>query len=420
MTRGRLLAFMQRTPRWRVLRRAAHDTLSPRAVALHAPLQTSEARRLVHSLLTHPHLPVSAHSQRFSTSTAIQLLYGLAPLRMGGADPARRLGEVAGELFGSVKPGRSVVDLLPVLRGVVARSAFLRRKADVWYEQVPDLYTKFYWSASADSTQPCISVQLREGKYKDISEVDAAWLVGVLLLASQDTTRVALQYFFLAIVLHPQYAAQAQEQLDTVVGSRPPTFDDLPRLPWIEAILKEVLRWRSPTPLGKVASAGRKWGQADVTSGAGLAHAASEDICYGEYVIPKGTMIFANLWGMSHDPDLYPNPEQFDPSRFLLPSGELRPAPPDTHEDYLTFGHGRRACPGKDLVLRELWIAFAYVLWAFELKKALDDAGKEITPDPDAFVDVGAVVCPAEMGVRAVPRFANLEDLLEKARSEMK
>ncbi|KZO93034.1 cytochrome P450 [Calocera viscosa TUFC12733] len=296
MTRGRLLAFMQRTPLWRILRKAAHDTLNTRAVLRFAPIQTSEARLLTLGLLTHPSLPVSAHAHRFSTSAAMRMLYGLDPISLDGPDPSRPLVEVSDDLFASVKPGKSVVDLMPVLKHVVKRSAFLRRKSDAWYEQVSQLYSKFYWSEPTSSDRTCISLQLREGKYKNIEDVDAVWLVGVLLLASQDMTRVSIQYFFLAMVLHPEVAQQAQKQLNTVVGSRPPSFDDQPRLPWIEAILKETLRWRSPTP-------------------GGLAHAASQDIHYGDWVIPKGTMIVANIWAMNHDSELYPDPDKFEPSR---------------------------------------------------------------------------------------------------------
>lgn len=75
----------------------------------------------------------------------------------------------------------------------------------------------------------------------------------------------------------------------------------------------------------------------------------------------------------THDPTTYPNPEKFDPERFL----GSNPAP-DTHN--LTFGFGRRICPGKELADSSIFIAIAMSLASFNISKARDDSGKEIDP----------------------------------------
>jgi len=64
-------------------------------------------------------------------------------------------------------------------------------------------------------------------------------------------TSSAIQSFFLAATLYPEIVRLAQRELDEVLGGeRLPDFSDMPRLPYISAIVKEVLRWRPPTPLG--------------------------------------------------------------------------------------------------------------------------------------------------------------------------
>ena len=66
-------------------------------------------------------------------------------------------------------------------------------------------------------------------------------------------TSSAIKSFFLAATLHPEVVRLAQRELDEVLdGERLPDFSDKPRLPYISAIVKEVLRWRPPTPLGIV------------------------------------------------------------------------------------------------------------------------------------------------------------------------
>lgn len=65
----------------------------------------------------------------------------------------------------------------------------------------------------------------------------------------------AVHAFFLAMVLFPEVQAKAQAELDAVVGSeRLPCFDDRDRLPYVNAVWKEVLRWHSVTPLGMVSA----------------------------------------------------------------------------------------------------------------------------------------------------------------------
>ena len=67
-----------------------------------------------------------------------------------------------------------------------------------------------------------------------------------------DQTVSALGSFFLAMVLYPEVQAQARQELDQVVGShRLPTFADQPSLPYIQAIVRETLRWNPVVPLGK-------------------------------------------------------------------------------------------------------------------------------------------------------------------------
>ncbi|EJT98919.1 cytochrome P450, partial [Dacryopinax primogenitus] len=162
---------------------------------------------------------------------------------------------------------------------------------------------------------------------------------------------------------HPHIMRAAQESIDVVCGLRPPSFEDREKLPYIEALIKEMMRWGSGVP-------------------AGIPHVASEvdgSVYYREYTIPKGTVFFDNIWSVliqTRDPSVYTSPEVFDPTRFLDESGKLLPATPDTRLDLLRFGHGRRVCPGKGFAVNGLFIAITYLLWAFTLEWRIDDAGQ--------------------------------------------
>jgi cytochrome P450 len=65
----------------------------------------------------------------------------------------------------------------------------------------------------------------------------------------------------------------------------------------------------------------------------------TEDHTYDGYFIPKGTVVFGNSWGLMHDPDVFPNPMEFKPERFLTKEGKINPEVP---EPMALFGYGRR------------------------------------------------------------------------------
>ncbi|KAI1191509.1 putative cytochrome P450 oxidoreductase OrdA-like protein [Nemania serpens] len=181
------------------------------------------------------------------------------------------------------------------------------------------------------------------------------WTSASLYMGGADTSVHTLTSFFLTMTLFPDAQRKAQEEIDLVVGtSRLPVLSDRASLPYVNAVLMEALRWHPVAPMG-------------------LPHAAkAEDVVDGFY-IPKGAIILPNVWWFTHDPAVYPNPSEFDPSRYLGPN----PAPDPTSH---VFGYGRRVCPGQHLADSSLWLAIAKSLAAFNIGRGLDENGREIDP----------------------------------------
>jgi len=130
-----------------------------------------------------------------------------------------------------------------------------------------------------------------------------------------------LQTFFLAMVLNHDVTKKAQEELDRVVGQeRLPDFADKDNLPYINAVVKELLRWGPPIPIG-------------------LPRRVMQDDVYRGYFIPAGATVIEKIWAVCRDLDIYPDPEAFNPDRFLK-NGEINPLIFNPEDK--VFGSGRR------------------------------------------------------------------------------
>ena len=175
---------------------------------------------------------------------------------------------------------------------------------------------------------------------------------------------------------YPETQARAQAELDAVVGrTRLPTFADCPSLPYLRAMVKEVLRWRPIAPL----------------SGP---HRCTEDDWYEGMFIPKGAICLPNVWFMNRDPEIYgENAAHFDPARHLDANGDIAPGPLNAKEEgHVSYGFGRRQCVGRYIANDSLFINIAVLLWATKIERKKDVLGQFLPLDLDGCEVHGLVV----------------------------
>jgi len=195
-------------------------------------------------------------------------------------------------------------------------------------------------------------------------------LTGNLFGAGADTSASTLVTFILACCAFPEPMRKAQEEIDRVVGpDRSPHWDDSPNLPYVNAFVKEVFRWRSVAIIG------------------GQPHSPTQDDFYNGWLIPSGAWIQGNVWAIHHHEREFPDPDRFYPERYLEDNEtHKRPFPGD--KGHMTFGWGRRVCSGQALAEQGTWISVARLLWAFDISKARDSqSGKEIEVDIFAYTN---------------------------------
>lgn len=97
------------------------------------------------------------------------------------------------------------------------------------------------------------------------------------------------------------------------------------------------------------------------------------------WYIPKNTWVQGNVWAIHRSEKEFPEPDRFYPERFYEDNPLHRPFPND--KGYMTFGWGRRVCSGQGLAEQGTFLTVARLLWAFNIQKALDQAGNEIPVD---------------------------------------
>ncbi|KAM4584978.1 cytochrome P450 2U1 [Odontesthes bonariensis] len=171
------------------------------------------------------------------------------------------------------------------------------------------------------------------------------YIIGDLFIAGTDTTTNSVLWILLYMVLHPDIQDKVQAEIDEVVGKhQAPSMTDKGRLPFTEATIMEVQRLTVVVPLA-------------------IPHMASETIEFRGYTIPKGTVIFPNLWSVHRDPTVWEDADTFNPARFLDDEGRLV-----RKECFIPFGIGRRVCMGEQLAKMELFLTVTSLLQAFTFR----------------------------------------------------
>ncbi|THU84143.1 cytochrome P450 [Dendrothele bispora CBS 962.96] len=250
-------------------------------------------------------------------------------------------------------PGAFLVNQLPILL-----------KVPDWFpgagwKKLGKSWAKDYW-AMVDVPFEYVKKQLAEGTAEDSftakwlkqhisaqEELDLKFASSSMFGAGGETSAVTFYVFYLLMSMHPEVQKRAHAEIDAVIGGeRLPNLEDRPHLPYVEAVCKEVMRYHSVVPNG-------------------LPHCTASDDIHDGMFIPKGAIIFANIWNMTHDPKTYKNPMDFNPERFLGDKPEQDPKD-------MIFGFGRRLCPGRLLGDASVFITLAMSLAAFDIKPLED------------------------------------------------
>ncbi|MBX3249146.1 MAG: cytochrome P450 [Myxococcales bacterium] len=236
------------------------------------------------------------------------------------------------------KRNRAFRRAMDTLDAVVLDMIAERRKRGVTGD---DLLGMFMEVADEETGERMTDAQLRDE-------------VMTIFLAGHETTANALSWALHLLSTSATVQRRLEEEVDDVLGDRPPRFEDLPRLVYTRQVIDEAMRLYPPAWM--------------------IARAPVEDTTLGGYFMPAGSLIFLSPYVVHRHPDHWVDPEGFDPDRFAPGADASR------HRfAYFPFGGGPRVCIGNNFALMEATLLLATIARSHRLEAA---AGVRVEPDP--------------------------------------
>ncbi|GCB23316.1 fumitremorgin C synthase [Aspergillus awamori] len=334
MSKGDHTVFLPYGPKWKLHNRLQMSILGVRASRQYHSLQELETQQTLLDFVEGDNYELIF--QRFQASLIHTMAYG----RRLPKQNDQRLHEVEAlskAFINAATAGNYLVDIFPILKHTPTCLAPWKKYAQQIHDRTISLNRGHILEAEKTKAWNWVKHIRSLKESESLTDHELTFVIGSIYQAGVDTMTNLLRLFLMASVLNPVAVRRAQAELDKVVGNRLPSFDDMERLPFINAYVKEVIRWRP-------------------VAGLGAPHCVIQDDVYHGFTIPKGTTILANQFAMELDPELWEEPEEFMPERWLQrPDQELG-----------IFGYGRRKCTGQYQAMDSAYIVMSRMLWAFQ------------------------------------------------------
>ncbi|KAK4486406.1 hypothetical protein RD792_009080 [Penstemon davidsonii] len=339
-------------PEWRMLRKVCvREMLSNNTLDSVYALRRKELRETISYLYSRAGSPVNVGEQMFLTMMNVitSMLWGgtvKGEERVGlGAEFKQVVGEMTALLgmpnLSDFYPGLSRFDL----QGIQKKMNGLAKRFDGIFENI--IAQRLKINGEGNESKDFLQVLLHlkdEGDAKTpLTMTHVKALLMDMVVGGTDTTSNTIEFALAEMMNKPEVLKKAQQELLTVIGQENTVEEsDINKLPYLNAVMKEVLRLHPALPLL-------------------VPHCPSITTNIAGYTIPEGARVFINVWAIHRDPLIWENPLEFNPERFLNGKWDYS----GNEFNYFPFGSGRRICAGISMAERMFMYSLASLVHSF-------------------------------------------------------
>ncbi|CAM8976016.1 unnamed protein product [Rhodiola kirilowii] len=396
------MAFGNYGPFWRQMRKICVMKVFSRKRAESWEAVGEEVEAAVHFIKRNTGSPVNLGDLVFSLTRNITYKSAFGSSSIHGHEEFVKILQEFSKLFGAF----NVTDFLPWMGWIVGRkfskrleqarksldgfidkiidehAAKWKRKEmgecrEEWESDMVDEMMAFYTENGGEEKVDDELLQKQNSSIKFSKDHIKALIMDVMF-GGTETVASAIEWAMAELMKNPEHLKKVQSEMDAVVTTgRQVEVADIEKLSYLKAVLKETLRLHPPIPL--------------------LRHETTQATTISSYFIPAKTEVMVNAWAIGRDATAWPEPEKFDPARFLNPNA---PDFKGSDFEFIPFGSGRRSCPGMQLGLYALQLTVARLVHSFDWELPEGMNPSELSMD-----DMFGLTAPRASRLVAVPTY---------------
>nr|UVC58032.1 CYP706G29 protein [Isodon rubescens] len=356
------LVFAPPDSRWRAIRKVlVSETQSGSGLNASYELRKEQLRKAIRDVYSRIGQSVELGELAFQTEFNLMM-----NLLWGGIDfgtESHRLGaefKVLASKLSDLLAKPNVSDLFPLLakldlQGVKKQMLRVVDSIDGVLEDFISEHEKSSGDQVKEGRKDFVQIllELKEKEDSDLPRDQLKTLLANIILGGTETSSTTVEFAMTELLNNPEAMEKVQKELSEVVGMDNIVEEfHLPKLHYLNAVIKETLRLHPPVPFL-------------------IPRSPLHTSTLGGYTIPKGTRVLLNVWAVQRDPSIWDSPDEFKPDRFLQDGGNLDFKGNNFH--FIPFGSGRRICPGLPLAERMVTYMLASFLHSFDWKLPNDE-----------------------------------------------
>ncbi|MCD7464918.1 hypothetical protein HAX54_000188 [Datura stramonium] len=367
---GRDIVFAPYNDYWREMRKiSVLHLFSHKKVQLFSPIRKDEVSRLIKRISQQAATSQITNLSNLMISVSSNIIFRVAfGIRYDEESHERKRFNLLLEESGVMLTSFFISDIFPSLTwidkllGNISRLEKNFKDFDELYEELIEQHLDPNRPKSMEGDILDLLLQLKKNKSTpiDLTLEHIKAIVMNVLLAGSETSAATVIWAMTALMKNPKAMKKVQEEIRKSVGKKDNILneDDIQNLPYFKAVIKECFRLYPTVPIL-------------------IPRESMEKTTLQGYEIQPGTIVHVNSWAIARDPEIWENPEEFIPERFLNNNIDYK----GQDFELLSFGAGRRGCPGITLGIATVELALSNLLYAFDWELPCGMTKEDINTD---------------------------------------